>query len=146
MTIALALLLVASVPAASEPAASKTVAAPAADPLLEKCIKVSNGTNFEFQKCYGEALKRADERLNLVWKQALSDVGGRDSEAGKSLVDEQRAWITFKEKACGFYWTKEFGSMHRSIIGPSCALDIIRARIGQLDEISSFFEAYRGEE
>ena len=36
--------------------------------------------------------------------------------------------------------------MHRSIIGPSCALDIIRARIGQLDEISSFFEAYRGEE
>ena len=36
MTIALALLLVASVPAASEPAASKTVAAPAADPLLEK--------------------------------------------------------------------------------------------------------------
>ena len=127
-------------------AAPDALPAKAPKSKLETCIDASRGTNHDFVKCYGAALKRADTKLNMIWKQALTDVGGRESDGGKALVVEQRAWIAFKEKACNFYWTKDFGSMHRSIIGPSCALSIINARIDQLEDITSHFSAYRGDD
>lgn len=143
MTLFFALLMLNGTPAV-EPASK---AAPkAVDSELDKCINASKGTNVEYSKCYGAALQRADDRLNSAWEVALADVGGRESEGGKALVNEQRAWIKFKEQACRFYWTRDFGSLHRSIIGPDCALDIVKARISQLEDISSFYDRYRGEE
>ena len=142
MSLSLALLL-SSTPvadAAPKPAREETEHG---DKQLDLCIYNSKGTNVEFSICYRDALQRADDKLNAIWKVALADVGGRTSEGGKALVAEQRAWITFKEKSCDFYWAKDFGSLHRSIIGPSCRLDVVNARIKQLEDITDFFTAYR---
>lgn len=147
MSITLALILASTSPGV-EPSVDPAPALNNAseDSQLTLCIEESKGTNVEYSQCYADAMQRADVRLNAAWKVALGDVGGRDSDAGKALVGEQRIWIAFKEQACNFYWTKDFGSLHRSIIGPACALDIVKARISQLEGISSFFERYRGEE
>jgi len=148
VSVVFALMLVATEPAAPSASVDPTPATQVAneDSELDICIKTSKGTNAEYRKCYGDGMQRADDRLNAVWKVALADVGGRNSDGGRALVKEQRIWIKFKEQACGFYWTRDFGSLHRSIIGPACALDIVKARISQLEDISSFFDRYRGED
>ena len=111
--------------------------AASADEGYKQCL--DNPDNFSTAGAIDCAVawrKRQDTELNAVWKDALATVGGRKSNAGKLLVEEQRAWITFKDKACNFYWLQpEFGSMHRGYIGPSCVGDIYDARITQLKDI-----------
>ncbi|APG62917.1 hypothetical protein LPB140_09075 [Sphingorhabdus lutea] len=110
------------------------------DPILAHCIETSRETSADYSQCYGAAIKRADDRLNIVYKNLMQNVGGKESEAGKDLLKEQRLWISFKQEACGLYWGSEFGSMHRSIIGPSCILNIVSSRVEQLEDMNSNFE------
>jgi uncharacterized protein YecT (DUF1311 family) len=106
------------------------------DAQLAACTDAASGTSLSYSECNGAAIARADARLNLRWKDLLTHIG-RTSEAGKSLIVEQRAWIAFKDKACMFYWGNSYGSMHRSIIGPTCLYTLYQNRI---EEIETYIE------
>ncbi|NJM51461.1 MAG: DUF1311 domain-containing protein [Sphingomonadales bacterium] len=94
-------------------------------------------TSLDMSDCGTKWNKRAEERLLIGWRAAMAAVGGKDSDAGNSLLDEQRAWIKFKDLSCGFYYADDFGSMHRSIFAPQCRNNIIEIRAKQLSEIAS---------
>ncbi len=96
-------------------------------------------TSLDFNDCYAAALQAADDDLNTVWKKLMAALEDQP-EARESLRSEQRKWIAFKDESCSFYWGAGFGSMHRSIIGPSCRLGIIEARTAQLNIILSDLE------
>ncbi len=144
MSLLLALMLVQSTPANPAPpeGLERDVLLKAADlakltmtkddGTLDGCLSATQ-TDPGYTDCYGSAIDRADKQLNVQWKKLMSIVGGAKSEAGQSLIKEQRAWIAFKEESCNFYWGSNYGSMHRTIIGPSCRLNVYQSRIAQID-------------
>jgi len=109
------------------------------DAALEACLAVAD-TSAAFSQCYSAAIERSDDTLNSRWKRVTSLLSDYPPEAKASLLNEQRAWIAFKDKSCEFYWGAGFGSMHRSLIGPACRLQIIDARIADLDTIITSLE------
>lgn len=107
------------------------------DPQLDSCMQKAM-TSLDQSTCMSAALARADARLNVKWRKLMSHLKtGYSAKVRADLVQEQRAWIAFKDKACLFYWNQpSFGSLHRSIEGPSCRLQIINERIADLENIS----------
>ena len=64
----------------------------------------------EFNLCAIQKYKEADSKMNRVYQQQLTYLGITQKER---LRDSQRAWITYREKAC-FYETgppEDSGSM-----------------------------------
>jgi uncharacterized protein YecT (DUF1311 family) len=107
--------------------------------MLGQCLDDAIN-NADYGECYSAAIDKADGELNAVWKLLMAELS-EQPEAGESLREEQRKWIAFKEDSCSFYWDEGFGSMHRSIIGPACRLDVIEMRTGQLNAILIELEA-----
>lgn len=106
------------------------------DPQLDGCMQEAV-TSLDYSACTSAAIARADARLNVQWRTLMGHLKtGYSAKVRADLVQEQRAWITFKDKACLFYWNQpSFGSLHRSIEGPLCRLQIINERIADLDKI-----------
>jgi uncharacterized protein YecT (DUF1311 family) len=64
-------------------------------------------SNPDFEQCGGDEINRQDKRLNLAWKKALAcfdHADGTSRDAQRSLLEEQRLWIKWKDAACGFYY------------------------------------------
>lgn len=101
--------------------------------VLSQCLDDAT-TNADYSQCYAAALDSADGELNAVWKLLMAELSDQP-DARESLREEQRKWIVFKEESCSLYWHEGFGSMHRSIIGPACRLDVIETRTKQLNAI-----------
>jgi uncharacterized protein YecT (DUF1311 family) len=139
-----ALLLIAALPAVAQERGRPELAA--LDSTLQTCLAAAQ-TSMDYSDCYTTAVNTADTMLNQQWRAVLARYTPQqagDSWPGQHaqltrvrarLVAEQRAWVAFKEASCQFYWEPAFGSMHRSIVGPSCRLEIYRSRIGQLQTI-----------
>jgi uncharacterized protein YecT (DUF1311 family) len=139
-----ALLLTLAAPAATQERSGPELAG--LDARLQSCLAAAQ-TNADYSACYATAVASADTLLNQQWRAILARYTPQqagDSWPGQRaqltrvrarLVAEQRAWVAFKEASCQFYWEPAFGSMHRSIVGPSCRLEIYRSRIGQLQTI-----------
>jgi uncharacterized protein YecT (DUF1311 family) len=106
-----------------------------ADPVYDTCMDTAK-TSLDMSNCGGAWRLRSEAKLNVAWKRAVEAVGGPKSEAAKELLKEQRAWITFKDMSCGFYYGNAFGSMHRSISAPICRNTIIETRTQQLSNIA----------
>ena len=113
--------------------------AASADTGYDTCMETAM-TSYEMSQCGVAWNKRAENSLAKGWRAAMDSVGGKDSEAGKSLLTEQRAWIKFKDLSCGFYYANSFGSMHRSVFAPQCRNKIIETRASQLADIAAGLE------
>jgi uncharacterized protein YecT (DUF1311 family) len=118
--------------------------------LFGQCIARGNDTNATYSQCYGEAIAAADARLEqrfALLRDSVSDQsdpqGGTSARA--AVETGQSLWRAFFAQACAHYWTAEYGSMHRSIIGPQCSLDILLERIGQIDRLLEAQESLAGE-
>jgi uncharacterized protein YecT (DUF1311 family) len=109
-------------------------ALPAADRQLNACLaKAVNDP--EFSACSGAALDRADARLNARWR-ILMDIMKSDYNADdrSKTIEEERSWVAYKEKACQVYWDQlSFGSLHRTIEGPACILQVMNERIADIN-------------
>jgi uncharacterized protein YecT (DUF1311 family) len=80
--------------------------------------------------CGGEWVAREDARLNAAWKRLYAASG---SATKKDLLEEQRAWNAFKDKACQFYANGDFGREGQVLHFPSCRAELIARRIATLD-------------
>lgn len=107
-----------------------------ADPVYDTYMDTAK-TSLDMSTCGGAWRLRSEDKLNAAWKKAIEAVGGIKSEAGQELLKEQRAWIKFKDLSCGFFYSNNFGSMHRSISAPICRNAVIEARTQQLSKIAA---------
>ncbi len=79
-------------------------------------------------------LDRREAALNAVWKAAYADL---DADAKKALLDEQRAWIAFKDKSCAAWTTGYFGREGQVIHFYTCRGAVIDERIDYLENLGS---------
>lgn len=109
------------------------------DPLYDICMgQQTNGTNADWQRCGDEYLRRVDNKLNAVWKDVykLLDSENEIEKAAKAnLLNEQRSWIAYKDNACKYYLTNNWGRMGRTLHYYGCVGTIIEHRIDELNMI-----------
>ncbi len=119
-------------------AAALALTASEADAEYERCIDANTDyVDAEYGRCTQRRIDRADERLNARWEELMGLVG-RDSELGQNLVSEERAWIAYKDAACGIYMVEGAGTADRFLFYTSCKLKIIEDRVTALDEIIEY--------
>ncbi|CAH1653270.1 MULTISPECIES: lysozyme inhibitor LprI family protein [unclassified Chelatococcus] len=111
------------------------VPAALADEAYDRCMKQANATTMAFSSCGGDWMKREDDKLNAAWKRVFAQAEGQTKT---DLLEEQRAWIAFKDKACGFYANGDWGTEGRAIQYPMCQAGIIAARTRDIDAIGKF--------
>ncbi|HEY9235064.1 MULTISPECIES: lysozyme inhibitor LprI family protein [Phenylobacterium] len=115
-------------------ALSWAMAAPGlADPAYDACIGASND-NASWSRCGADLIKREDDRLNATWKKVYGLTSGRTRT---DLLAEQRAWISFKDKACRFYANGDQGREGQVLSYPMCQAQVIGDRTRQLEAIGS---------
>ncbi|MEQ1726295.1 MAG: lysozyme inhibitor LprI family protein [Sphingopyxis sp.] len=85
--------------------------------------------------CTRAEIARADIELNRLWAQVLSAAEGRNSETGRALLEEQRAWIAYKSANCRHYYISSAGTMETQLFGPWCELITIEDRIKYLEGV-----------
>ena len=106
-----------------------------ADRLFDVCearMAKQSHIDSELGSCGAAWMQRAESRLAAAWKRALSDNGGPQTEQGRALLDEQHAWIKFKEKACLRYELQSSGTLSRFHDANICVAEIIEDRISEL--------------
>ena len=102
-----------------------------ADPLYDKCIRQSDGTNSAWAECGGAWVKRADKALNAAWKKIY---GVAEGQTKTDLLAEQRLWNSYKEESCKFYANGDWGREGQVLSFPACRAKVIEARTAQLLE------------
>lgn len=101
------------------------------DVAYDKCIN-STSTNTDWSRCGSAYLKRLDGALNAAWKKALSSLEGNGRA---QLIQEQRAWIKYRDASCQYYANGEFGREGQVVHYVTCRAAIIEARISDLNGI-----------
>ncbi len=120
-----------------------SLAAPAhADDAYDACMDKA-GTNADFSACGTALLERREAALNRTWKEANADL---DPGVKKLLLDEQRAWIAFKDKSCLTWTTGFFGREGQVIHFYTCRRAVIDARIIYLEMLGDTGESELREE
>jgi uncharacterized protein YecT (DUF1311 family) len=102
-----------------------------ADAGYDACVDNAS-TNADFSACGGAMLERREGELNRAWKQAYADL---DVATKRALLDEQRAWIVFKDKSCGYWAGGAFGREGQVIHFYTCREQVITQRIAYLEAV-----------
>jgi uncharacterized protein YecT (DUF1311 family) len=108
-------------------------ASSAAD-IWQQCIG-NTATNVEWGGCSATYLKRLDDGLNAAWKKACASLDDEQSRA--SLLQEQRAWLKFRDASCQYYANGSFGREGQVLHFAACRGAIIEARITDLNGVCS---------
>lgn len=87
--------------------------------------------NAEYSECAATATSAA-KKLVASLSSAISD--RMDAEAAAAFAKETKAFEAYAENVCGYYWADGYGSMARSITGPSCLVKVWVERLDLLDE------------
>lgn len=101
------------------------------EPEYGKCLDRAT-TNPQFSACGSALLERREAALNRVWKSTYASL---DAAAKKALLDEQRAWIAYKNKSCSAFTTGYFGREGQVIHFYNCRSGVIYARIAYLKDL-----------
>lgn len=103
------------------------------------CI-TRNSTNSAWAACGGDEIERQERHLNQIWNSKLGCFDKR-SDAWQRLLDEQRAWLKWKDNACRFYGANDrdgsrmFGREGQVLDGPACRAEIIAQRAEFLEQL-----------
>jgi uncharacterized protein YecT (DUF1311 family) len=101
--------------------------------LMAETIKCNkSGTTIEMKQCAAEEYKIADQKLNLVYKQLISQLKG---EQKKRLIDAEVAWINFRDKSCNFESADALGGTLEGLIYANCLVRMTNDR-------TTYFENY----
>lgn len=101
------------------------------EPEYSRCLDRAT-TNPQFSACGGALLERREAALNRIWKSTYASL---DTAAKKALLDEQRAWIAYKDKSCSAFTTGYFGREGQVIHFYNCRAGVIDARIAYLKDL-----------
>jgi uncharacterized protein YecT (DUF1311 family) len=109
-----------------------------ADRAFEQCVDGSDQSDKAAIACGSAWVTREEAQLNATWSRALAIVGGSKTKQGTSLLQEQRAWIAFKDKSCLHYYTPGLSGLeYRN--GRICRARVAADRTAQLENIIADF-------
>lgn len=95
----------------------------------DRCMDAAS-TNADFSACGEQELARLEAALTDAWKAASASLS---AESRTTLLNEQRAWIRFKDLACAYYANEEdFGREGGAIGYPACKAVVLAERIRYL--------------
>jgi uncharacterized protein YecT (DUF1311 family) len=109
-----------------------------ADRVFEQCVEAATGSGAVARNCANAFIAREEGHLAASWRRALAIVGGAKTQQGASLLNEQRAWIAFKDKACLHYYTPGLSSLEAQN-GRLCKARLISDRTAELENIIADF-------
>jgi len=96
-------------------------------------------TNVEMQDCGSAELKRQEARLAATWKAAYASLmvdsvaTEGERQARQALLEEQRAWIQYKDSSCN-HWQHGYGREGQVIDFYGCRIAVIKERERHLRE------------
>lgn len=106
-------------------------------PALADCADPQ--TQVEMTTCSGAAFKAADTELNAAYKAAMAtmkawdaDLDPADQGAAEALRDAQRAWIPYRDAACGAEGFFYLGGSMESMVVTDCLTRLTRERTAAL--------------
>lgn len=102
-----------------------------ADPGYDRCVDTA-ATNADYAACGTAMLARREAELNREWKAAYARL---DAATKRMLLDEQRAWIAFKDKSCRFWTSGAFGREGQVIHFHVCRELVLEQRINYLKSL-----------
>ena len=110
------------------------LAAPAlADEKYDACVGDADATMVDMGECGGAWVDREDARLNVAWKKLMAGIA---EDSKPALLDEQRAWLAYRDKSCLIYLDQvEYGSNGRDLSYPACRAAIIEQRTEALKSV-----------
>jgi uncharacterized protein YecT (DUF1311 family) len=86
-------------------------------------------------RCMTAELARADEALNLQWRETLSARERDDPEGAARLRTAQRAWLAFRDAHCDSLASAALGVSLTTTANLSCRIDLTEARTRELGGI-----------
>ena len=108
------------------------LAAPArADAPYDACMDKAV-TNPDYAQCGAALVAREDQRLNAVWARVFPKL---EPAQKAQLRAEQRLWIAWKDKSCGF-WLEGNGREGQVIHYPACRAQVIADRRAFLADVA----------
>lgn len=96
------------------------------------CMDKSDGVTLVMVECIGAENQRQDQRLNKNYKALMASLS---AERKKQLQEAQRAWITFRDSNCRFYYDPDGGSMAR-ISANNCVMTMTADRAKELEHLT----------
>ena len=96
-----------------------------------ECVN-SATTNTQRGECSEHEIDRQEKSLTATWEEAYAAMEKMSAVAAETLLDEQRAWVKFKDAACLFYESGAFGREGAGLQFGVCKAAIIAQRVGVL--------------
>lgn len=125
-TLFLGTALCAALLGAAAPAAAQN---PGPGKALELCLARAGGVTADMIECIGTETERQDARLNQAYKALRATL---NAARQKQLQDAQRAWISFRDGNCAFYYDPDGGSMAR-VAASDCMMSMTAERAHELE-------------
>ncbi len=97
-----------------------------------KCMESSNGVTINMLECIDAETKRQDLRINKAYKTVMDQLS---PERKKQLQQAQRAWITYRDANCQFYFDPDGGSLAR-VGANDCFMSATATRSKELEAMS----------
>jgi len=99
---------------------------------FSKCMESSNGVTINMLECIDAETKRQDLRINKAYKTVMDQL---TPERKKQLQQAQRAWITYRDANCQFYFDPDGGSLAR-VSANDCFMSATATRSKELEAMS----------
>jgi uncharacterized protein YecT (DUF1311 family) len=96
--------------------------------------------NLQQAHCGEAYLERLELALNATWETTEAAL---DSQSRKDLVQEQRAWLRFRESSCLLWANGSFGREGQVIHFYECRAAITEARVAHLSKLSKFMREHQ---
>lgn len=93
------------------------------------CMDGSGGVTFDMVECMNAELTRQDAKLNAEYKVLMKSLS---TERKTQLRNAQRAWITYRDENCAFYYDPDGGTMAR-LEANMCMLRMTAERANELE-------------
>ena len=101
------------------------------------CLNTTS-TNVDWSACSNAEIDLQEKILKKVWKNVSKEMKTYSNDAFVALLDEQRAWIKYKDSACTYYTsrtdddTPTFGREGMVLHYGACVASIIAERVEYL--------------
>jgi uncharacterized protein YecT (DUF1311 family) len=96
---------------------------------FSRCMETSNGVTINMIECIDAETKRQDLRINKAYKTLMDQLS---PERKKQLQQAQRAWITYRDANCQFYFDPDGGSLAR-VSANNCFMSATATRSKELE-------------
>lgn len=109
-------------------------AARADDQAYRACVGKAGTNGPALASCGADSIRRAEAALGPALKAALADMPGK--AARQALVEEQEAWVAFRDKSCLLYAGGDFARDAELVSFAVCRSGVIAARTKYLERLT----------